>query len=192
MSSREVSLRRVVQIVAIALLGILGAVQTGSAVVSTTTYYFTGRCSDSTGNGQGTLVLQNYTLGSTLTNANLVTWNYTSNLLTYSVTPGANPTFSIGGSLPATLPGTSLNTVVIANQSSAGASFIGFIAQTSGTWCAGLNCEDDSGTNGTWSAAPAVTQAVPALSKPVLFGLALLLLFAAWILLRGLPRKNAA
>ena len=192
--SKVVSLRSVVQIAAIALVGFLGAVQIGSAISTTTaTYYFTGTCSDCTGTGQGTLVLQNYTLGSSLTNANFVSWSYTSNLLTYSVTPASNPSFSIYGTMPATLPGASPNAVVIANQPNAGPTFMDFVAESNGSWCAGHTCADDNGTNGTWSAAtPAPTTSVPALGMPALASLGLLLLFAAWILFKRFPGKHEA
>ena len=192
MSSKGISSRVIVQIAAIALVGSLAAVQTGSALTATATYYFTGTCSDCTGSGHGTLVLQNYALGSSLTNANLVSWSYTSNLLTYSVTPANNPTFSIQGALPTTLPGPSLNTVIISTQASAGSGFVGFIAQTGGSWCAGSNCEDDNGTSGTWTAAPTTTPSVPALEAPGLIGLALLLACAGFTLLKRVATRHAA
>ena len=57
--------------------------------VTTSTFTFTGTCTDCTGFGIGTLVLQNYTLGNPIdTNTNYVSWFYQSDLLTESFSSG--------------------------------------------------------------------------------------------------------
>jgi hypothetical protein len=64
-----------------------------------TTYTFTGDCTDCTGQGMGTLVLQNYTLGDELETSNFVSFTYSSNLLSFTSDDG-----SLFGVLPVNLP----------------------------------------------------------------------------------------
>lgn len=177
------------RIAAIALAGVLSAVQTCPADSSgSATYSFTGTCSDCA-TETASLTLQNYTLGQPITNSNFVSFSYTSNLTSNTITPANNPTFSIQGALPTTLPGPSLSTVVIGSQAQAGG-FWGFIANTSGSWCAGPNCEYDSGTNGVWNGAAPAPAPTPVAGTLVLTSLGLILLTVmGWILLR---RSNRA
>src|SRR5260370_39733665 len=73
----------------------------------TTTYYFTGGCLDCTGQGKGTLVVQNYTLGNPFDITNFVSFSYTSNLTNFVLSgTGSNPgqASAFSGSLPAMLP----------------------------------------------------------------------------------------
>jgi len=180
-------LRSGLSVAAIALVGVLAAAETGSAAVSTSvTYSFTGTCSDCSGE-TASLTLQNYTLGQPITSANFVSFTYSSSVTSLTITPATNPTFSITGALPVALPGPSASTVIIANQSSADG-FWGFIAQTSGTWCAGPNCEDDSGTNGIWNGA-AAPPTTPVVNTFALTSLGLILILMGWIVLR---RRRAA
>lgn len=186
MTGHGFQVRLGIRIAAIALAGVLAAVQTGSAgSPATTTYSFIGTCTDCTGNGVATLVLQNYTLGSQLSNSNLVSFSYNSNLTSFTVTPGTGAYLT--GSLPASLPAPAL---VVASTTTS--SFIGFISNANGNWCAGPQCEYDSGTNGVWSvgtAAPPAT--VPVLGTPALVGMALILALMGWILLRRVPKAAA-
>jgi hypothetical protein len=185
MPSHKCQLRSVLRIAAIALVGVLCAVQTCSAFASSSVAYsFTGTCTDCA-TETATLTLQNYTLGQPISNSNFVSFTYTSNLTSITITPANNPTFSIVGALPTTLPGHSLSTVIIANQA-AESGFWGFTAGTGGNWCAGHDCEDDSGTNGVWNGAaptpaPSSTPVTGTLALTT-FGLAVILM--GWILLR--------
>jgi hypothetical protein len=189
---REYHVLSVLRIAGIVLAGVLAAVQTGSAVSSSVTYSFTGTCSDCT-TETAALTLQNYTLGQPITKSNFVSFTYTSNLTSNTITPANNPTFSIQGALPTTLPGPSLSIVVIGSQAQAGG-FWGFQANTNGNWCAGPNCEYDSGTNGVWNGSAQPTQPVsaPAVGTPALIGLGLILAVMAWIILRRTPGRPTA
>ena len=144
-------------------------------------------------------MVQNYTLGQPLTNSNLVSFSYTSNLLpSFNITGGG--TSLLSGTLPAVLPGPSSVDVIISNTNQAGGpTFLGFIANTSGTWCvgAGTTCNSDQGTAGTWSAAaapaptPSAPAGVPALSTSALISLALMFALAGWILLKRAVKSTA-
>ena len=62
------------------LAGALAMTMVGAAAHATTSngdyiFNFLGQCGDCTGQGTGTLQVQNYTLGSTLADANLVALN---------------------------------------------------------------------------------------------------------------------
>ena len=63
-----------------------------------TTYDFSGTCQDCTG-GTGTLIVQDYTPGTTLTTANFVSWSYISNLVNYSLGQGTETAFTGTGTL---------------------------------------------------------------------------------------------
>lgn len=193
MLSRAPRVRLSLRIVLIACAAVLASVQTGSAIGTQSTYSFTGTCSDCN-NPSGTLVLQNYTLGQPLSSSNFVSFTYSSSVISFTISAAANPSFDISGTLPATLPGPSANTVVIDNGGTP--EFMGFIAETNsddGDWCAGPECEFDEGTGGTWSlgAAPP-TSNVPALNTEALAGTALLLALMGWFLLKRLPRRSAS
>jgi PEP-CTERM motif len=101
-----------------------------SASADTLTFNFTGDCLDCT-NPQGTLVLQNYTLGESITSSNFVSFAYTSNLADVSVT-SAN-LIDIEGNLGST-PGN--NNFGI--QFGASPQF-SFGLETDGTWCYGTS-----------------------------------------------------
>ena len=191
MPRHKCQLQSVLRIAAIALVGVLAAVQTCSAIPSTSVAYsFTGTCSDCT-NETATLTLQNYTLGQPIYASNFVSFVYNSNLTSITITPANNPTFTITGALPTTLPGPSLTTVIIANRAvvkdaigprrAATIAFWEFMAQTNGTWCAGSGCVADTGVNGVWNGAAPSTPVVGTLTLTS-FGLILILM--AWFLLR--------
>jgi hypothetical protein len=100
------------------------------------TYQFVGQCTDCTGTGVGSLTVQNYTLGDTLTGCNLVSFTYTSNLTSFTITaPGY-----LSGTLPVSLPAAA--TVNVNNSTN------GFSSNVNGNWVVGLL---DHGTGGIWS-----------------------------------------
>jgi hypothetical protein len=132
--------------------------------------------------------LQNYTLGTALGNANFVSFSYVSNLIPSPNLYITQGTLNyISGTLPASLPGfADVNILGSGNINS-------FQSAGDGSWCAGLYCIDDHGntSSGSWGLPPA-TPTVPALSVPMLIGLAVMLALIGAILLKGLPKRAAA
>lgn len=160
----------------------------GNAVPITapqTSYRFTGTCSDCTGTGTGTLVLTGYTLGTPLSNSNFVSFNYSSNLVTFTLLASDNP--DVSGSLPATLPGQSAVFLIgpnnkILNTRISGGQF----------WCAGASCSADFGTSFTWSfLGSTTTTAVPTLSDWSMATLAIALAVMGSWLLKRLQTRSA-
>jgi hypothetical protein len=178
MPRHKSQLGSVLRIAAIALVGVLAAVQTCSAIPgSSVAYSFIGTCTDCT-NETATLTLRNYTLGQPITNSNFVSFTYNSNLIgNKTITPAGNPDFGITGALPATLPGPSLTTVFILDSAN---DYWEFQARDNGAWCAG--CALDIGTNGIWNLATPVAPVTGTLALTS-FGLIFLILMG-WILLR--------
>jgi hypothetical protein len=117
-----------------------------SLSAATDTFRFVGQCTDCSGVGTGILVLQNYTLGENLTPANFVSFTYSSNKLSFTLTP--SPGQELFGSLPANLPATASVEIANANLS------IQFLSSTSGFWCSGTNCFGDFGDTSNWSVVP--------------------------------------
>jgi hypothetical protein len=74
-----------------------------SGTVTSDTSYFEGYCSDCTGLGTAELILQNYTLGNELTNANFVGFSYSSNLTSYTISQLYSLSGVLGGSSNETL-----------------------------------------------------------------------------------------
>src|ERR1044072_7874497 len=69
-----------------ALAALFGmAALSAPAAATDTTVLFTGTCSDCTGTGKGTLVLQDYTIGDALSAANFVSFSYSSNLTSFTL-----------------------------------------------------------------------------------------------------------
>lgn len=127
-----------------------------ATIGNTETFNFTGTCSDCTGQGTATLVLTNYTLGNDITSANFVSFDYSSNLFTMSVT--TDNLFSIAGNLPASLPSFAFVQVLRSPDQTM------FESSTDGTWFIGAPA--DRGTNGIWAAA---VSGVPEPASSMLF-----------------------
>jgi hypothetical protein len=162
-------------------------------VATTTTFSFVGTCTDCSGQGRATLVLQNYTPGSgTIPQASFVSLTYSSNLVNYTLT-SAN-VVQIKGGLPATLP----SAASIDFFATTGGAFQGMELSTynNGTWCAGFECAGDYGTAGTWSlySAPVPTATgVPALSPRMQICLAMLMAAMGVLLLKSARQtRNSA
>jgi hypothetical protein len=139
-----------------------------SAIPVYSTFTFTGDCGDCTGQGTGTLVLQNYTLGDALETSNFVSFTYSSNLL--NITGDSldlDDDAGLDGILPVDLPGPA-NVDIYALVVVPGCSdcteyeFESFITEDA-QWSVG---EYDYGTNGIWSAA--ANTAVPEPSSLVM------------------------
>jgi hypothetical protein len=124
-----------------------------------TTFTFSGDCTiDCTGRGMGTLVLQNYTLGTDLQASNFVSFSYTSNLLDIVAT-SVN---MLTGALPVSLPGPAQIEMQQLDVTSCGAElcpvldFESTIPTGGDQWQIGV---DDEGNNGIWNAAAQNTAA---------------------------------
>jgi hypothetical protein len=159
----------------------VAAVETGSAGTCTlegpqATYQFVGQCTDCTGTGVGQLTVQNYTLGTALSSCNFVSFTYTSNLTSFTITaPGS---FSLEGTLPASLPSAASVRVIGTGRNN-------FQSNTGGSWEVGLS---DRGTGGIWS----LPSAVPTLSTAALCALGLLLAGAGALLAQRARRAARA
>ena len=141
------------------------------------TYQFVGQCTDCTGTGVGQLTVQNYTLGDTLNSCNFVSFTYTSNLTSFTITaPGS---FTLSGTLPVSLPAAATVRVFGTGRNN-------FESNTDGSWYVGLS---DYGTGGVWSLPS--TSTVPTLSTAALCTLGLLLASAGALLVRRRVRGSA-
>jgi hypothetical protein len=160
---------------------VLAAVETSFAGAciqggSQATYQFVGQCTDCTGTGVGQLTVQNYTLGTELNSCNFVSFTYTSNLTSFTITPsGVN---DLGGTLPASLPSAAFVRVRGTGSNNFGSS-------TNGSWSVDLT---DYGTGGTWS----LPSAVPTLSTAAWCALGLLLAGAGALLAQRARRVARA
>ena len=178
MSSFGCTIRSILRISA--LLGVcVLAVATNSAGICSpsgpqATYRFVGQCSDCTGTGIGMLTVQNYTLGTELTSCNFVSFTYTSNLTSVTMTQSDSPNLS--GMLPVSLPATasvSIRDFAIEMR---------FDSDVSGNWSVGAFHPDDTGTSSLWGyPAPAV----PTLGIAAFCALGWLLAGAGALLLRA-------
>jgi hypothetical protein len=145
------------------------------------TYQFVGQCTDCSGTGVGVLTVRNYTLGDTLDSCNLVSFTYTSNLTSFTITPSGS--YNLGGTLPASLPSAASVRVFGTGRNN-------FESTTGGAWCAGAGCVGDIGTSSTWGYPPSPSTA-PTLSPAALGALVLLLAGAGALLVRRRARGSA-
>ena len=130
-----------------------------SVALGNTTFSFSGVCSDCTGDGTATLVLQNYTLGTSITGDNFVSFSYSSNLVTMNV-DSTNQT-SISGEIDNNLP--NFETFQVdCNNDCISTNYEGqFTSDTAGNWTvSGYIPTFDTGTAGTWSSVPEPGSAV--------------------------------
>ena len=133
-----------------------------SPVIST--FNFTGTCEvapgNCTGTANGTLVLENYTLGASLSTSNFQSFTYQSTVYSFSFNGagtgqivngiGTGGISGIFGSLPTSpgsLPGPADVFIEISNNGTIFDSGINF-------WCAGVGCNDDNGTPAVWTETP--------------------------------------
>jgi hypothetical protein len=124
------------------------------------TFSFTGVCATGSGlpnctdNATGTLVLQNYTLGTTIGIPNFVSFTYTSDVFSESLSTGQIS--SIGGVLD-NLPGPA--SVSIVSSSTPFEFGSGMLPASATEWCAALSAPSrcapaDFGLVWTWSEVP--------------------------------------
>jgi hypothetical protein len=114
-----------------------------------TDFSFNGTCSaDCTGTATGTLVLQNYTIGSVFDSTNFVDFTYQSDFLGTITVDSSNFLGESGAFL--SLPGFDTVTISFKNDTQLWA----FQSFTNGFWCIGSGCLSDAGTNGEWAATP--------------------------------------
>src|SRR5258708_38913262 len=147
-----ITCRRAVRYVPVvaALIAIIGLAPLSAGIIinPNSSFTFTGDCLDCTGQGTGTLVLQNYTLGNPFDITNFVSFSYTSNLMTFvwsGIGSGPDQVSDFSGSLPATLPA-----YADINISSQDVQVFGPVS--SGSWCVGINgCNLDFGVNGVFT-----------------------------------------
>lgn len=129
------------------VLTALGSQQARADILNDT-YTFTGVCrvGDCTGVGIGSLVVNNYVLGTTLTNANFVSFGYTSDLIPSLSITSAN-LLNISGSLNSDLSG-GVSSLSILRQD-----FTMFVSSTNGAgaWCLGSACGQDDGPSSSWA-----------------------------------------
>jgi hypothetical protein len=117
-----------------------------AAVVPEMAFSFTGVCSDCQGTGRAELVVQDYTLGETLGDANLVSFTYGgTNLLSPFTITATSPGLYLFGVIDGPFPAGE-NVIVFSTSGF-------FESSTGGNWCAGLICEGDNGSGGQWSIA---------------------------------------
>jgi hypothetical protein len=145
------------------------------------TYQFVGQCYDCSGTGIGLLTLQNYTLGTALNSCNFVSFTYTSNLTSFTVTVTQYGFRGLVGKLPASLPAAA--TVRMEGPGSAT-----LASNANGSWGVGLSDNGPTHTRGL--AAPTPT-AVPTLSTAAWCALGLLLAGAGALLEQRRVRGSA-
>jgi hypothetical protein len=134
----------------LAIMATIGAVS-ASATIAVEAFTFTGQCTDCTGTGTGTLILlAGYELGTQLSDLDLVSFNYSSNLIP-DLSIHNDPNETISGILPVGLGP--------ANISISGTNG-SFNTDSDGTWSAFIPSADE-GTNGIWSTPSAIPTPEP-------------------------------
>jgi hypothetical protein len=152
----------------IAVAATIGAAS-ASAEIAVEVYTFTGQCTDCTGTGTGTLILlADYVLGTPLSDNDLFSFNYSSNLIP-DLSIHNDPNESISGILPVGLGP--------ANISISGTNG-SFNTSLDGTWSA-FNPPADVGTNGIWTPGSTVPTPEPSALPFVGAGLLVVTFFRA-------------
>jgi hypothetical protein len=129
--------------------------------VHASTFTFTGQCNivftgNCIGTGNGTLVLQNYAEGNPIGNGNFVSFTYKSTVFSFSFSGIGAGTISngIGTGGISSISGTLQDLPGSANVQMDITAGLFFLSDVGGFWCAGINCNDDTGTASSWSATP--------------------------------------
>jgi hypothetical protein len=181
--SRDHSIFRISILLVVCVLAAVEPGSAGSCIQGgpQATYQFVGQCTDCSGTGIGLLTVQNYTLGTALSSCNFVSFTYTSNLTSFTMTPSDSPNLS--GMLPVSLPATatvSIRDFVIQTQ---------FGSDVSGSWSVGTFLPVDTGTSSLWGYPPSTA---PTLSTAALCALGLLLAGAGALLAQRARRTAKA
>jgi PEP-CTERM motif len=144
----------------IAAATLFASLSHAASVPIDSTFTFTGDCGDCTGQGMGTLVLQDYTPGDELQTSNFVSFTYSSNLLNITG-DSIGSDGGLTGVLPVDLPGPAVvdiaGLVVVPGCDNCTEYEFESSIIDSASWDVG---EYDYGMNGIWSAAAQKT-AVP-------------------------------
>jgi len=142
-------LGRLMPALALTAIMTLSSSQLG-AITTTTTYNFSGQCTDCNGTATAQLtLLSSYVLGTSITTSNFVSFHYDGTNLISAFTINLADVGFLSGSLPATLPGPATLSVI-------DTTFFGFDSGITGQWNVG---GDDFGTLGVYSLAGATTGA---------------------------------
>jgi hypothetical protein len=150
-----------------ALAALFGmAALSAPAAAADTTFLFTGQCSDCTGTGTGTLVLQDYTIGDLLNASNFVSFSYSSNLTNFAI----DSVDGIVGSL-SNLPGANFVNFFDGDHVFSSLAVGGLSA-----WCTGASnaCASDFGSSSSWALAAAGAVPEPAIWAAMVLGFGLL------------------
>lgn len=140
-----------------------------SAIIAVQVFTFNGECTDCTGTGTATLILQaGYILGTELSADDLVSFNYTSNLIP-DLSIHGDPTEVLTGILPVGLGSADIS-ISGANGS--------FTSDVDGTWSALDPLPADVGTGGIWTSGSASPTPEPATLSMLGIGLLGLIVFA--------------
>jgi len=169
---KERNVRKYWNIFGLLLVMTLATTQSSSAIPNTITFNFSGTCTDCSGTATATLVLVgSYTIGTPITNSNLVSFTYNGTNLTnpFTYTP-SGAIFTPTGSMT-TIPGPNAFRV----ETNGGEIFS---SSVNGNWSVSTT---DVGTAGTWSLAGGIA-ATPAPPAGILLvaGLMCLTAFFAW------------
>jgi hypothetical protein len=145
-----------------------------SASIAVEAFTFTGKCTDCTGYGTGTLILlAGYVLGTPLSAEDLYSFNYSSNLIP-ELSIYNDPTEELSGILPVGLGPANISISGVNGS---------FTTSTDGAWSA-FQPPADVGTDGIWST-PSTTSTPEPSALPVI-GICL----AGVIFFCGRRRKN--
>jgi hypothetical protein len=152
-------------ILVLSLAGVIFGSPTARATIAVEVFTFSGVCSDCTGDGTATLILQaGYDTGTPLMNMDLYSFNYQSNETSFSIFN--DPTATLTGELPAT-SGPADVTVSGMNGT--------FMSSLDGAWSANDPAPADMGTTGIW-AVPGGTTPTPEPRSFAVVGFGLLML----------------
>jgi hypothetical protein len=116
------------------------------------TFTFTGQCTDCTGYGTATLNVQDYVLGTQLTDANLVEFDYSSNLVTLSIDPSVDPSPLLQDKLSGSISSNQGSYNINVEQDLGSIPFRQFTSSTDGSWSVRAPAPLDVGTDGVWTA----------------------------------------
>ncbi len=149
----------------VTLAGMVLLAPPAQATIAIEVFDFTGVCTDCTGNATATLILlAGYVPGTPLATMDLYSFNYSSNLTSFSI--HNDQTATLSGELPAT---SGPADVTISGMNGT------FTSALDGTWSADVPTPSDMGTSGIWTV-PAGGSSTPEPQSFTFVGLGLLLL----------------
>lgn len=132
----------------------VAGLSTPSGAAVEETFFFTGVCTDCSGDVGATLVLENYTQGKQLAKGDFISFSYSGSNLVPAFTISPSELFAISGVIPMDLPAPAQFSLEFTTL------YSNFLSQPDGTWYVD---HDDYGTNGVWSVPEPSTWAMMAL-----------------------------